>query len=82
MTAVPSLKRSATSRASLKRFGSDLWIAPVAVVAGRGEAIVRTTPSVSDGTSRTAWGRMRLTGVGSTSGMSSTNSSSSSTSPR
>ena len=62
MTAVPSLKRSATSRASLNRFGSDLWIAE-----GRGTpdgraAIVRTTPSASAGTSRTAWGRIRRTG--------------------
>ena len=48
MTAVPSLKRSATSRASLNRFGSDLWIADDAPT-WRGAAIVRTTPSCSDG---------------------------------
>ena len=81
MTAVPSLKRSATSRASLNRFGSDLWIAADAPT-WRGAAIVRTTPSASEDTSRTGWGRMRRTGAGSTSGSSSTNSSSSSTRPR
>ena len=81
MTAVPSLKRSATSRASLKRLGSDLWMAPVAATAVR-DGMVRTVPSVSDDTSRTAWGRIRRTGAGSTSGISSTKSSSSSTSPR
>jgi len=58
-------------------------MAPVAATGGRAlEEIVRTTPSVSDETSRTAWGRIRRTGAGSASGMSSTKSSSSSTSPR
>ena len=60
ITAVPPLNRSATSRASLKRFGSDLWIAEGADT-GRGAAIVRTTPSASADWSATGWGRMRRT---------------------
>ena len=62
ITAVPSLKRSATSRASLNRFGSDLWIAEGPRTPGRGAAIVRTTPSASAGhVARPAWGRIRRT---------------------
>jgi hypothetical protein len=72
MTAAPSLNRSATSRASLNRFGSDLWIVDGPAGAGRGAEIVRTTPSVSAETSLTDAGRMRRTGAGSAGGMSST----------
>ncbi len=54
MTAVPSLKRSATSRASLKRLGSDLWIAEVAGRTGRARSCAprpppRRTPRGRDG---------------------------------
>ena len=72
ITAAPSLNRSATSRASLNRFGSDLWMAVGPAAVGRGAAIVRTTPSASAGMSLTGCGRIRRTVDGSASGISST----------
>ncbi len=60
MTGIPFLNRSATSRASLNRRGSDLWIADAEVAVARGDGIVRTMPSASTSiiaTSRTGWER-------------------------